>query len=847
MNFFKKAKKGFTLVELVVVIAVIAILAAVSVGAYFGVTESANNSKAEQEAKQAYTQLQTKTLAGLELGNSGMSVSLGNNGLTFNGLYDNNVLNQLSSLVFDQGTEIDVYAIDQVADVTEDSAVNARVFFLATSDSSSSAVAKYMGYVPANLSGKYVKYINLANGEFTKPEEITGTFKENNLPDTIKFDTISLKESFNLTDEDFENGYKTYGTYTSTNDVTYFGFGNKQKENLTGNYMQFRGKKTNEVSGISMTTSKGKLVYAAVDWNDTKTTDYSEAALFTKYGSGYGSDAETAVNFANTEVENIKFTNKDFVLPVTGNYFYGRIGAGESKYAYLDSVTFYYDTTAVVPEGEPSAIVIDKTEVSFFVEDFNNPTTQTITATVQGVSTEEPVTFEGYDDTIISVDANGVITPLKEGTTTIIAKSVNFPTVASQPTTVIVKTERVYTANLVTDLSEVVDDGTYVIANKQFNKAMSVVQNSNNRGEIELTNLSDDLEDYSLTFKTSDNIQLVTFEAVSTAEGAAFENSFALKVDNEKYLYSSSSSSNHLKTGNLIFNDTLSLNAVFEVAVDTNGNAVLKNNLNTDRTIRYNDKDKIFSCYKTGQNDIQLYSLDKDSLDRTLNSFSIQSNTNEVGVGKSINVSIDPNSYNPGYAIRPSLDSLSWTSSDDNIATVNEGKITGIAEGSVVISAKFDSCDYVANITISVVADAEIVTSLTKTSLGLTGSYTSNDVSVDNISFNFVQLMGGADFIQMRDKSGNTSSLRNTTAIPNGVKRIEFNYADSKEIEYSNQNAVIIRFGNENAIYTYETKLSTVAGEKSYIITPDNSNYTFIEIEHDLGYTLYWGSINLVY
>ena len=50
-----KAKKGFTLVELVVVIAVIAILAAVSVGAYFGVTESAKNSKAEQEAKQFHT------------------------------------------------------------------------------------------------------------------------------------------------------------------------------------------------------------------------------------------------------------------------------------------------------------------------------------------------------------------------------------------------------------------------------------------------------------------------------------------------------------------------------------------------------------------------------------------------------------------------------------------------------------------------------------------------------------------------------------------------------------------------------------------------------------------------
>ena len=57
MKLFKKAKKGFTLVELVVVIAVIAVLAAVSVGAYFGVTESANQSKCDQEAKAFHTAL----------------------------------------------------------------------------------------------------------------------------------------------------------------------------------------------------------------------------------------------------------------------------------------------------------------------------------------------------------------------------------------------------------------------------------------------------------------------------------------------------------------------------------------------------------------------------------------------------------------------------------------------------------------------------------------------------------------------------------------------------------------------------------------------------------------------
>ena len=57
MSLKRKMKKGFTLVELVVVIAVIAILSAVSVGAYFGITESAKQSQAEQEAKAFHTNL----------------------------------------------------------------------------------------------------------------------------------------------------------------------------------------------------------------------------------------------------------------------------------------------------------------------------------------------------------------------------------------------------------------------------------------------------------------------------------------------------------------------------------------------------------------------------------------------------------------------------------------------------------------------------------------------------------------------------------------------------------------------------------------------------------------------
>ena len=51
----KSNKKGFTIVELVIVIAVIAILSAVLIPTFAGITEKANESARDQEAKNAYT------------------------------------------------------------------------------------------------------------------------------------------------------------------------------------------------------------------------------------------------------------------------------------------------------------------------------------------------------------------------------------------------------------------------------------------------------------------------------------------------------------------------------------------------------------------------------------------------------------------------------------------------------------------------------------------------------------------------------------------------------------------------------------------------------------------------
>ena len=59
----KMNKKGFTIVELVIVIAVIAILAAVMIPTFSGIVDKAKNSAALQEVKNAYTATITEELS----------------------------------------------------------------------------------------------------------------------------------------------------------------------------------------------------------------------------------------------------------------------------------------------------------------------------------------------------------------------------------------------------------------------------------------------------------------------------------------------------------------------------------------------------------------------------------------------------------------------------------------------------------------------------------------------------------------------------------------------------------------------------------------------------------------
>ena len=72
----KMNKKGFTIVELVIVIAVIAILAAVLIPTFSGIVTKAQNSAALQEARNIYTEVYALdiadgTLATVEAGQDG--------------------------------------------------------------------------------------------------------------------------------------------------------------------------------------------------------------------------------------------------------------------------------------------------------------------------------------------------------------------------------------------------------------------------------------------------------------------------------------------------------------------------------------------------------------------------------------------------------------------------------------------------------------------------------------------------------------------------------------------------------------------------------------------------------
>ena len=187
MKLNKRIKKGFTLVELVVVIAVIAILSAVSVGAYFGITSSAKDSKLNTEAKTMYTHIVLVS----------SSSSLDKIDLTDKGLYieGSDIATFKEEINKNTSTPIDV-TLNNV----DTSLLTIDTIYLTNSSSNDENTYDTFNYYSCDISDRYAS-ISLLTGTVTlKDVTSSGNNEDADLNNLSKVATFEFGEDDKIDD-----------------------------------------------------------------------------------------------------------------------------------------------------------------------------------------------------------------------------------------------------------------------------------------------------------------------------------------------------------------------------------------------------------------------------------------------------------------------------------------------------------------------------------------------------------------------------------------------------------------------------------------------------------------------
>lgn len=259
-------------------------------------------------------------------------------------------------------------------------------------------------------------------------------------------------------------------------------------------------------------------------------------------------------------------------------------------------------------------------------------------------------------------ETTGEITLVAAGTTTISVTvagddTYNEGTGSYELTIAVVSSE---TWSLVTDASTLAEGDVIVIVAADAAFAMSTTQNSNNRGQAAIT-------------KNTDNTVTITNEVQQLTLGAGkTTGTFSLSTGDE-YLYAASSSKNYLRT-----QATLDANASWTINIADKVATIKAQGTYTHNWVRYNSTDKVFSCYASGQGDVQIY------------------RKNDTRASQSISYSAETGSIDKYTSVKniPTLDvsgvktTVSYTSSDAAVATVSAtGEITPVKAGTTTITA----------------------------------------------------------------------------------------------------------------------------------------------------------------
>ena len=369
------------------------------------------------------------------------------------------------------------------------------------------------------------------------------------------------------------------------------------------------------------------------------------------------------------------------------------------------------------------------------------------------------------------------------------------------------------TWTLVTDASTLKTDDQIIITAKDKAVALSTTQNGNNRGQTAITKNTAD----NTLAAPSSSVQILTLKVGKTSGTWAFY-----------------TGSNYLRT-----ETSLSANSSWNITITSAGVATVKaTGSNTRNWLRHNSGNSIFSCYGSGQNDICLY---KFIVNENPPSISIDNDIPAMQVGGTFALTATTENL---------TEDLTWTSSNTNVATVDNGTVTAVTMGKATITASANDVKATKTVTVYPTEDSELsiadaitVSELTGAnqspfSYSATGLVESIDTAYDADNNNItVTITDGTDSIQANLEGGSdleentsvtvTGYLQTNGGVPQFVGAYTINESENADAILAELNS-IDAYMSLSFKYTQTTVPSTnteVLTREETGITKNNSTY----------------------
>ena len=411
----------------------------------------------------------------------------------------------------------------------------------------------------------------------------------------------------------------------------------------------------------SITVSSDVLTYTTSD----KLSDYLTGHVTARVTYNVSSYNQENIAYSNFDTYGLSLTllNPSNVSYNTTNAF-GTAGTWKIKVSSTENASVFGELEITVNAIMVQTITINGNE-SLTLQ-------QTKTAQLEVLvnpsnATNKNVTWSTDDESVATVNATGLVTGVGVGNCTITAAAADGSGIyGTCAVTVTAYEGEANEGTFVLNTSGAPTIGSYVIIASDFEDgstyAMSKTQNTNNRSGISTTISNSTIE------RDSDS----EFAAFLVVEGSVSNTIAFYDEDNDGYLYAASSSSNQLKT-----ESTLTANSSFAVS-GSEAKSIVAQGSNTRNRIQWNKTASIFSCYSNGQSSVYIFEKGGEVIYPT--AISISGETS-IGVGETSAFTI---SYTPSNT---TIKSITWSTSDDEVAGVSDGVVTGISAGSATITA----------------------------------------------------------------------------------------------------------------------------------------------------------------